>query len=307
MQPRIRTIKPEFFKHEELFDLEQETGLPIRVAFAGLFTIADREGRFQWRPRTLKSHILPHDNVDFSRVLHALVTREFLVRYAWNGELFGAINTFKKHQVVNNKEKASELPSPDDKNSRILNDFTEFLTREPRVTDACLSSLGKDQVEGKGREGKGREVVGGPTATEIESIFENDAAREPDRGGTEKTPAAPTEKSFQVIAELRGDALLEEVLSRISTTVQRGWIEKYDRKWLCSKLRQAVDHYLVEEKALKPAQVERWGVKLVGWLNRERKPRLVNPGLFGGPSESYFESDEYIFGEDAKSAPEVTP
>ena len=28
---RIRTVKPEFFKHEVLHDLEQETGLPIKT------------------------------------------------------------------------------------------------------------------------------------------------------------------------------------------------------------------------------------------------------------------------------------
>jgi hypothetical protein len=32
---RIRTIKPEFFRHGGLFDAEIETGLPLRVAFAG--------------------------------------------------------------------------------------------------------------------------------------------------------------------------------------------------------------------------------------------------------------------------------
>jgi hypothetical protein len=46
MQLRIRTVKPEFFKHEKLFDLEKETGLPIRLAWVGLFAISDREGRF---------------------------------------------------------------------------------------------------------------------------------------------------------------------------------------------------------------------------------------------------------------------
>ena len=43
---RIRTIKPEFFRHEGLYELEQETGFAIRVAFAGLWTACDREGRF---------------------------------------------------------------------------------------------------------------------------------------------------------------------------------------------------------------------------------------------------------------------
>ena len=61
MTQRIRTVKPEFFQHEGLFDLEQFSGLPIRVAFAGLWTCCDREGRFKWRSRQLKTDILPYD------------------------------------------------------------------------------------------------------------------------------------------------------------------------------------------------------------------------------------------------------
>ncbi|GAA4169527.1 hypothetical protein [Shinella granuli] len=79
---RIRTIKPEFFKHEGIFDAEQETGLPLRLAFAGLWTQCDREGRFAWRPRQLKVDILPYDELDFLRVLDALATRGFIVKYA---------------------------------------------------------------------------------------------------------------------------------------------------------------------------------------------------------------------------------
>jgi hypothetical protein len=44
---RIRTIKPEFFSHEALFDGERETGLPLRLAFIGLLCQCDREGRFR--------------------------------------------------------------------------------------------------------------------------------------------------------------------------------------------------------------------------------------------------------------------
>src|SRR6056297_2649663 len=105
--PRIRTIKPEFFSHEELYDLEVETGLPIRLAFAGLWTVCDREGRFKWRPRTIKSQTLPHDDLDFSRVLDALATRGFVVKYEHENQPFGWVPGFNKHQVINNREAAS--------------------------------------------------------------------------------------------------------------------------------------------------------------------------------------------------------
>ena len=72
---RIRTVKPELFTHEELFGLERETGLPMRIAFVGLFTVCDREGRFKWEPKRIKLAVLPYDDLDFSRVLDALRTR----------------------------------------------------------------------------------------------------------------------------------------------------------------------------------------------------------------------------------------
>lgn len=114
---RIRTVKPELFVHEDLFEAEKQTGLPLRVAFIGLFTCCDREGRFKWRPRTLKLAVLPHDELDFSRVLDALMSSGFLRRYEVDGEPYGYIPTFHKHQTINQREAKSNLPPPDDQSS----------------------------------------------------------------------------------------------------------------------------------------------------------------------------------------------
>jgi len=110
MIPRIRSVKPELFKHGALYDGEAETGLPLRLAFIALFSMCDREGRFQWRPRELKLDCMPYDNVDFSRVLDALLTRGFLVKYRVADDYFGAIPSWKRHQSVNNRESHSVLP-----------------------------------------------------------------------------------------------------------------------------------------------------------------------------------------------------
>jgi len=147
---RIRTIKPDFFRHHALYSLEIETGFPLRVAFAGLWTAADREGRFRWIPEELKLDCLPYDNLDFSRVLDALTTRGFIVKYASNGQWFGWDSSFCRHQVVNNREKGSVLPQPPEEPSPS--------TRDPRVEDACPTPLDLDPVEGKGKEGKGKEL-----------------------------------------------------------------------------------------------------------------------------------------------------
>lgn len=109
---RIRTIKPDFFKHEDLFDAEHESGLPLRLAFAGLWTCCDREGRFEWRPRALKTDILPYDDIDFSKVMDALADRGFVVRYEVDGKPYGFVPSFTHHQIINNRESESKLPPP---------------------------------------------------------------------------------------------------------------------------------------------------------------------------------------------------
>lgn len=149
---RIRTVKPSLFTHGELFDAEAESRLPLRLAFIALFTCCDREGRFKWRPRELKLACLPHDDLDFSRVLDALATRGFIVRYAsQNGEEYGCIPTFAKHQVINNREQASDIPSPTE---------TWIVTREARVGHATVTrgARGLRGREGNGREEEGKEI-----------------------------------------------------------------------------------------------------------------------------------------------------
>jgi hypothetical protein len=110
--PRQRLIKPEFFKHGELYDAEKVSGLPLRVAFAGLWCQADREGRFVWKPRELKTDVLPHDDCDFSTVLAMLERYEFVRSYVVDGKRYGFIPTFKEHQTFNVREQASRLPAP---------------------------------------------------------------------------------------------------------------------------------------------------------------------------------------------------
>ena len=149
---RIRTIKPDFFRHYDLYQAEKETGLPVRLAFAGLWTVCDREGRFKWVPPELKIACLPYDDCDFSRALDALCTRGFVVRYACNGREFGYVPSFKSHQVINNREAASVLPDPNAEDSKIKD-----LTREPRVDDASGTREVHALGERKGKEGKGRE------------------------------------------------------------------------------------------------------------------------------------------------------
>lgn len=207
---RIRTIKPAFFRHVGLFDAERETGLPLRIAFAGLWTVCDREGRFCWEPRTLKLDCLPHDDVDFSRVLDALTTRGFVVRYVVDGRHYGYVPTFLKHQIINNREAASEIPEPNE---------TNMLTRDQRVDDACPTPLDPALVEGKGREeeGKGKDI-----RTRRERVREPDGFEDfwkayPKRDGA--NPKTPAREQF--IRAIRSGASPEEIIHGIRRFAER--------------------------------------------------------------------------------------
>ena len=142
---RIRTIKPDFFRHYDLWQAECGEELPLRLAFVGLWCVADREGRFKWRPEEIKIEVLPYDAADFSRVLDALWSRGFVGRYRVDGRDYGFIPSFSRHQVINNKERASDLPEPNNANT---------LTREERVPLTLITRDQDQKGEGKGKEGK---------------------------------------------------------------------------------------------------------------------------------------------------------
>lgn len=171
MAGRIRTIKPEFFLSSDLFDLEQRAALPIRVAFAGLFGQSDREGLFVWRPRQLKATILPFDDVDFEDVLRFLCVGGFVGCYESKSTRFGNVLTFARHQVVNNRERASEIPDPWRTRGKAAIVFARvadgWKEKKARVADAWGTRAPRVRVgtegngtEGNGTEGKGRERKG---------------------------------------------------------------------------------------------------------------------------------------------------
>lgn len=148
---RIRTVKPELFRHRDLFLAEKRSGLPLRTAFAALFCCADREGRFKWQPEELKLDCLPWDDVDFEAVLNALVHAGFIEKYRVDTRDYAWIPGFSRHQHVNPKEAKSVLPSP------------EGSERVPtRENLECRGREGELEGERKGRELSSGDPAGAP-------------------------------------------------------------------------------------------------------------------------------------------------
>lgn len=106
---RTRNIKPSFFDNDILAECD-----PLaRLAFAGLWCHADREGRMEYRPKRLKANILPYDDCDFDALIDELARRGFLQVYEVAGTCYLQVTNFAKHQNPHKAENPSTLPDPD--------------------------------------------------------------------------------------------------------------------------------------------------------------------------------------------------
>lgn len=140
---RIRTVKPGFFRHEGLQDLEAaHPGQHVMLVFAALWGHCDKAGNFQWRPRSLKLDILPFLDFDLSASLLLLWENGLIERYESAGTEYGHIATFCEHQRISGKE-AQEPP--------------KYPPHNDNFTSRSRGSTG-EAPETAGREGKGREV-----------------------------------------------------------------------------------------------------------------------------------------------------
>lgn len=153
---RIRSIKPDFFLDEKLADLSPTH----RLVFVGLWTLADRRGRLEDRPRWIKAQVAPYDDCDIDRVLNDLSGSGFIVRYEAEGKQCIWVVNFEKHQRFSGKEAESESDLPS--------------CPEPGKQRGSIGeALGKHpgSQEGKGREGKVEEGKGKDLSPAQERLF----------------------------------------------------------------------------------------------------------------------------------------
>jgi hypothetical protein len=106
---RSRNIKPGFFTNDLLGEMD-----PLaRLLFAGLWTLCDREGRVEDRPKKIKAEVLPYDNCDPDDLLQQLADKGFILRYKAGDVAVIQVLAWEKHQSPHIKESPSTLPAPD--------------------------------------------------------------------------------------------------------------------------------------------------------------------------------------------------
>ena len=103
---RIRMVKPEFFRDAKLMRVP----ITARLAFIGLWALADREGRLVDDPEQIKVELFPGDRVDMGALLTALVEVGVLRRYVVDELALLEVVHFGRHQHVHPSEAASRLP-----------------------------------------------------------------------------------------------------------------------------------------------------------------------------------------------------
>lgn len=105
---RARNIKPSFFTNDDLSELNPLS----RLLFIGMWTVADYKGCFEYKPKRLKVQLLPYDDCDIEQLVSDLEKSGFISIYSVQGQQYGKVINFEKHQNPhkNEREKGSEIP-----------------------------------------------------------------------------------------------------------------------------------------------------------------------------------------------------
>jgi hypothetical protein len=148
---RSRNIKPGFFTNDVLGELPPLT----RLLFAGIWTISDREGRLEDRPKKIRAEVLPYDLCDADDMLQSLHDAGFIKRYQAAGKSVIQVLAWAEHQNPHMKEAASTLPAPDEHQTSTVQAPVE---EQPSPEQAGLipSSLIPDSLISDSKEKKAR-------------------------------------------------------------------------------------------------------------------------------------------------------
>lgn len=115
---RSRNIKPAFFLNTDLSEVD-----PLaRLAFIGLWTLADFKGCLECNIKRIKAQILPYDECDFNLLMNNLEQFRFIRYYNVQGKRYIKIPNFEKHQNPhkNEREAGSDIPDISEKDNEII-------------------------------------------------------------------------------------------------------------------------------------------------------------------------------------------
>ncbi len=105
--PRKRQLDPDFFSDEDIAKLSPFA----RLFYQGTWCYCEDTAVFKVKPTTLKTQILPYDNIDAMDLYIEIRKLKFYIEFLNNGEKFAFIKGFHKRQIIQHPSK-SILPLP---------------------------------------------------------------------------------------------------------------------------------------------------------------------------------------------------
>lgn len=247
---RIRTIKPEFWKHRRMSELPAET----RLLAIGLLNYADDEGYFAAHPALIRGELMPYKEKTshIPKMLEELQSIGFLTLHQTpQGEEMGHITNFLNHQRINRPTKSKHT----------------FKTHAP-LTESTLSPHGSlthfSPTEREGNREQGKEGNG---------ILSAPDGAGPQGDGSADVPAEPVPAKKK-----KGGAAEDEEGGGLHWSAETGWQGFDDVLWdELAKAYPACDirrQFLAMEQWLKsnPAKAHKsnWRRFVTNWLQREQ-------------------------------------
>ena len=155
---RIRSIKPEFWKNEQLGEMSSDA----QLLFIGLWNLSDRRGFLEDRPKRIKAELFPYRDIDIEECISCLMP-EFIRRVAVDTKQYIHIINFAKHQVCNVREPESIVPTQ----------YWNSTDTVPTPLEGEGEGNGIREGERKGKEGKGDSVMIFPKLEDVKSYFKS--------------------------------------------------------------------------------------------------------------------------------------
>lgn len=103
---RIRSIHPGLFTDEAFASLSEAA----QVFLMGIWTEADDQGVFEWKPITLRMRLRPTKDGDVEPLLAELCTANSIMSYELNGRKYGLVRNFRKFQRPKKPNSVHLLP-----------------------------------------------------------------------------------------------------------------------------------------------------------------------------------------------------
>lgn len=165
---RSRNIKPGFFSNELLGTYDPI----ISLCFAGLWCLADKDGRLEDRPLRIKAELFPYrEGLDVNGYLTVMARDGFITRYVIGDVRYIQIEKFTKHQTPHHTEKSKGHPAPiqaalGEEGKDVLTPLSNGESQVPTRSDSLIHGFTDSLIPPKPPEGAS---VGKPRKTRRKS------------------------------------------------------------------------------------------------------------------------------------------